>query len=80
MRPDFIKVDLSIEELPSRDKNRQEMISNIILPEKQQPCGLPKGFSLGKKWDTVISLGVDYLLAITLACRASPRSRFRINF
>ena len=51
MRPDFIKVDLSIVRNCHQDKNRQEMISNIIsFARKNNSLVIAEGFSLGKKW------------------------------
>ena len=44
-----------------QDKNRQEMISNIISCQKNNSLVLPKGVQSREEMDTVISLGVDYL-------------------
>ena len=74
VRPDFIKVDLSIVKNCHQDKNRQEMISNIISFARKNNClVIAEGVQSREEMDTVISLGVDYLQAITLACRASPQ-------
>ena len=62
VRPDFIKVDLSIVRNCHQDKNRQEMISNIIsFARKNNSLVIAEGVQSREEMDTVISLGVDYL-------------------
>lgn len=62
VRPEFIKVDLSIVKNCHQDKNRQEMISNIIsFARKNNSLVIAEGVQSREEMDTVISLGVDYL-------------------
>ena len=62
VKPDFIKVDMSIVRNCHQDKNRQEMISNMIsFARKNQSLVIAEGIQCREEMETVIRLGVDYL-------------------
>lgn len=62
VKPDFIKVDMSIVRNCHKDKNRQEMISNMIsFARKNQSLVIAEGIQSREEMETVIKLGVDYL-------------------
>lgn len=58
VKPDFIKVDMSIVRNCHQDKNRQEMIS---FARKNQSLVIAEGIQSREEMETVIKLGVDYL-------------------
>ena len=62
LRPKYVKIDMALIQGISKDKDRQEIVKNLLAYTKKRKIKVvAESIENGEDMETVIRLGVDYL-------------------